>query len=160
MMNKRETLSQDELEQLSRLYLDGQLTRLEEQELEYMLCRTTATSPAADEVRCLMQIAGQGAVACNRAPRSRFRLYSAAASMTLLIAAGIGFLASRSDRGELNCESFAVYVDGRRVEGNNALKIAEAARMSDMAMLHELMSEACDQRANDINLLHQISEER
>lgn len=159
-MDKRETLSPEELEQLSRLYLDGQLTRLEEQELEYMLCRSTATSPAADEVRCLMRLTGHGSTACAVAPRSRFRLYSAAASMVLLVTVGTGFLVSRSNRGELNCENFAVYVDGRRVEGNNALRIAEADRMRDMAMLHELMSEASDERANDINLLHQISEER
>lgn len=56
-MNKDEIkIKVDELDVLCRLYMDCKLSVLEEKELEYILCRTTITSPLIDDVRALMNI--------------------------------------------------------------------------------------------------------
>ncbi len=48
------TLTLHETEQLCRLYMDCQLTVLEETELQYVLGKMPYSSPCIDEVRTLM----------------------------------------------------------------------------------------------------------
>lgn len=131
------TLTLQETEQLCRLYMDCELTVLEETELQYILGEMPYSSPCIDEVRILMGVSIPAkAIKTPRKASGLFRNRTAigiAASFAIVFILGISLLLrhpenSGSSLSDSDGIYIAAYSHGRQLNGN------EAAAATDIAM--------------------------
>lgn len=131
-------LTLQETEQLCRLYMDCQLTVLEETELQYVLGKMPYSSPCIDEVRMLMGVSLPSKII--KTPKKPFIFFrnktaiSIAACFAVLFTIGI-FLQIRPHKNSTSPLSnrddhvyIAAYSHGQRLNGD------KAAAATDIAM--------------------------
>ena len=129
MKTDEPNLTADELEELCRLYMDCRLSVMEEKELEYVLLRTSLTSPSIEEVRSLMdiQVIPLRSSKPARAKLNRNWRYAAGIAAGIAIIFGIGFTVYRPDISQsavqVNCMA---YVNGHEIHGDAAMAHIES----------------------------------
>ncbi len=131
----------EELDELCRLYMDCNLSVLEEKELEYILSQTTLTSPSIKQVRSLMRIP-----AFNHqyvSPRKdKFRLWKyisgIAASLAVIFSAGYYLFSSKSP--DLSYSDSSVYITAYNRGEKLSDKAAVAATNIAMEKADSLMN--------------------
>ena len=139
-------LTLQETEQLCLLYMECQLSVLEESELRYFLTQTDYHSPLIDEARLTMEIdtyisdkpfikTGNG----NKHPFRKWQVYmSIAASVAIVIGIGISFLKPSSD-GSIESKSYYIaYVDGHRLDDAEARLQIEAEKKAADDFIKEM----------------------
>ena len=120
----------EEAEQLCRLYMDCQLSVLEETELEYVLMQSELDSPLISETRMLMGISRSVNL---QTPKKRLFLtwgWRVAACVTILIGS-VALLRNHTTK-ETDC---IAYVEGTKVSGERAKVIAE----TDVTRMEQFM---------------------
>ena len=146
-MEKEKYLSFEETEELCRLYMECHLSRLEEEELNYVLGFLPYSSPTIDEVRALMSVS----LSCSMeetAHKSKERLrnrnnmakriLTIAASIALLLSIGIPTYMHFKSESYIYCQVFAY---GKEVGKEKAIAIAEE-EMERIDRFFESMSDA------------------
>ena len=128
----------EEAEQLCRLYMDCQLSVLEETELEYVLMQSELDSPLISETRTLMGISRSVNLQTKKKHLFKTWGWRVAACVTILIG-GIALLQEHTTN-ETDC---IAYVEGTEVCGEKARAIAEA----DVARMEQFMQTVEMQRA-------------
>lgn len=132
-------LTLQETEQLCRLYMDCQLTVLEETELQYVLGKMPYSSPCIDEVRMLMEtsITMDSQKSANRrfGWLNRRVMFGIAASVTILVAIGIA-LFNNSGVNDNSSGIYIAYANGQKV--NTELSVQQVK--SDMEQADEFLN--------------------
>ncbi len=118
-----------ELDKLCRLYMDCQLSVLEEKELEYILSRTALTSPSIEEVRRLIGIHTLKPSSSNPSIRKKFidwRIPTGiVAGIAMMLCVGSAFLKSGDSISSVS-NDYIAYVNGREIRGDVAKARIEA----------------------------------
>ena len=130
----------EEAEQLCRLYIDCQLSVLEETELEYVLMQSGLDSPLISETRTMMGISRS---VNFQMPKKHLFLtwgWHVAACVAILI--GSIALLQNHITNETDC---IAYVEGTEISGEKAKVIAEA----DVARMEQFMRTVETQRATE-----------
>lgn len=154
-------LTLQETEQLCRLYMECQLTVLEETELQYVLGKMPYSSPCIDEVRMLMGISIP--VDSQKSTNRRFGWLNRrvtvgiAASATILVAIGIALFNNRA----VNDNSSGIYIayaNGQKV--NTELSVQQVKydmEQADEFLNHiaKLEAQEQEQLENFINHIEQ-----
>lgn len=124
-MKTIESLTLNDLEQLAQAYLDCQLTRLEEKELELVLASSPLSSPSIDEAREQMALTSLMAASHSRRrmAKRRFlrflRFGSIAACLAALIIGGTLMTAPTEPQ-----VSYYVCINGQELHGEAAKRYA------------------------------------
>ncbi len=138
-------LSLAELDSLSRAYLDCRLTKLEEKELQLVLMSTNFSSPAIDEARETMGVTtvmeSLAAPAPKRVRRRPAWLKWCAAAACIALAVGVAVNLPQSDR-RMPDTSVIVYVDGHKLDNDEAARKASETQARCMAMLEHTLNQA------------------
>ncbi len=151
------TLTIDELDELCRLYMDCRLSVLEEKELEYILSKTSFTSPLIQEVKCIMKL--QVVKPEYIMPRNNnfpIRKYFSgiAASLAIIFSVGYFFLSSKhSDLSDSDSSVFiAAYSHGEQLSYKEALNATHSAieKADSLMNLAALTEREYLLKANDI----------
>ncbi len=137
-----------ELDELCQLYMDGRLSVLEEKELEYILCRSSLTSPSIADVKALMNI--QLLPRPKKAMRKK-RLWNwkyvtgIAASIAVILFVSLHFALPQISTLSDGTSSMyiAAYSHGKRLSDNEAIEatnlaMAKADSLINQASLMEL----------------------
>lgn len=143
-MNRPENLSQSELEQLARAYLDCRLTLLEEKELEYLLLSTDISAPLIDEARAQMVLTSMLAHSKAKSDshrKKKFRMMQRIAATAACIAA-VGLASGAWMRASAPAESFYVCIDGHELSEEESRIRAAEIEASTMATFNSLLAEA------------------
>ncbi len=151
-------LTLQETEQLCRLYMDCELTVLEETELQYVLGKLPYSSPCIDEVRTLMGLTIPPAAIMKKKKTFDFlknrTIVSIAASFSVLLAVGVALLSNqRFDGSSASNDDTNVYIaaysHGECLYGTEAvastnIAMAKADSLMKYASLteHEYMMKA------------------
>ena len=137
----------EEIERLCQLYLDCQLSVLEETELEYVLMQCDFKSPIIYETKELMTISHSVKFAETKKTRSSFLAWSMSAAACMAIALGTFTLLHHfnNTNKSLNNDYCIVYISGKRADNEEAHKIAEA----DVAKMQQFMQTVNEQRAQE-----------
>lgn len=131
-------LTLQETEQLCRLYMDCQLTVLEETELQYVLGKMPYSSPCIDEVKMLMGISIP--VDSQKSTNRRFGWLNRsvtvgiAASVTILFAVGIA-LFNNSTVNDNSSGIYIAYANGQKVDKELSVQQVK----SDMELADEFL---------------------
>lgn len=132
-------LTIDELDKLCRLYMDCQLSVLEEKELEYILSQTTLTSPSIEEVRGLMKIQAFKPTSSKPIIKKKSSNWwfksGIAASLAILLCFGVAFLNSGNSISSVS-NDYIVYVNGQEIRGD----VAKAHIESETRKAEEFIS--------------------
>lgn len=145
MKHQDDKLTLQETEQLCRLYIDCNLSVLEETELRYFLTQVDYHSPLIDDARRLMDIdsyiSGKSfdiAHTSNKIKHRKWPIFTGiAASFAIMISIGLSLrqLSSHS----VDSESYYIaYVDGHRLSDDAARSQIEAKRNSADEFLKEM----------------------
>lgn len=179
-MSEQISLTTAELEELSRQYIDGELDRIEEKELELILLTTDVSTPVIDEVRRTMiiesSLAEMGRRDLKRQRRARIRRsawLSAAASLVLILGIALWMLLlpasdtpSHMTLGNSNApaahsvdkQTMAVAcVDGKELEGDEARRFAEQSMNSNLQMINEVISNLDAKMAQDMSMVEEMT---
>lgn len=129
-----------ETEQLCRLYMDCQLTVLEETELQYVLGKMPYSSPCIDEVRMLMGVAITMNVKDSSKKRfawfNRKTAIGIAATVTILFAVGLALFNNPAVNDNDSFGIYIAYANGREVSH----ELSEQQVKSDMERADEFLS--------------------
>lgn len=155
-------LTLQETEQLCRLYMDCQLTVLEETELQYVLGKMPYSSPCIDEVRMLMGVAIPMTV--KESSKKRFTWFNRnitigiAASITILFAVGLAIFSNRTVSDNNSADVYIAYANGHEV--SQELSVQQVK--SDMAQADEFLSHIAELEAQEQeqveNFINQIEQ--
>ncbi len=155
-------LTLQETEQLCRLYMDCQLTVLEETELQYVLGEMPYSSPCIDEVRMLMGVAIPMTV--KESSKKRFTWFNRkiaigiAASVTILLAAGVAIFNNQAVNDNDYSGIYIAYANGQEV--SHELSVQQVK--SDMAQADEFLSHIAELEAQEQerveNFINQIEQ--
>ncbi len=129
-LEKNKYLSFEETEHLCRLYMDCQLTLLEETELQYVLGFLDYSSPIIDETRSLMDIS----LSCEMDQKEQIhkkskkkglikRMLYVAASIVVVLSVGVPIYTHFKQESDLYCQ---VFFHGQEMSKDKALAIAES----------------------------------
>ncbi|MBD5220260.1 MAG: hypothetical protein HDS72_08560 [Bacteroidales bacterium] len=155
-----EELTLQELEELSRAYLDCRLSRAEEKELELLLLSTPISTPILREARNAMGIESLlAAVPAGHRRRRRYRwLLRAAACAAILVASAVMIHLARQPAagGDYVC----VVVDGHELAVDQAARAAAEIQRNSMAMLAEAMQEASADQTASLSTMNEIIHNR
>ncbi len=160
-------LTLQETEQLCRLYLDCNLSVLEETELRYFLTQVDYHSPLIDEVRLIMKIdtyiSDKSFIKSGAGGRLLFRKWtvymSIAASVALVIGIGVYFWKPSSHDSVASQSYYIAYVDGFRLNDKEARIQIEASEKSADDFINEMSAlESQQQRLIDNFLINNIPE--
>lgn len=157
-----EELTLQELEELSRAYLDCRLSRAEEKELELLLLSTPISTPVLREARNAMGIESLLAAVPaghRRRYRRRYRwLFRAAACAAILVASAVMIHLARQPAagGDYVC----VVVDGHELAVDQAARAAAEIQRNSMAMLAEAMQEASADQTASLSTMNEIIHNR
>lgn len=140
MKEQDDMLTLPEIEQLCRLYMDCNLSVLEEAELRYLLTQVDYHSPLIDETRRIMDIdayiSGKPFIKVGSRRKSLFRRWApymgVAASIVLVMSIGFSLLKPSShDAVESHSYNIA-YVDGQRLSDEAAkIEIEAEKKLAD-----------------------------
>lgn len=139
-------LTLHEAEQLCRMYIDCNLSVLEEAELRYFLTQVDYHSPIIDEVRQIMSAENYfsnktpiNAPIDNKHISRKWSVYmSMAASFAILISVGL-FLWKSSSRSSDDSQSYYIaYVDGQRLSDDEARLYIEAKEKAADDLIKEM----------------------
>lgn len=150
-------LSLEELERLSRAYLDCRLSKLQEKELELVFLSSDISSPVIDEARETMGLTAVlgSMVPVKRHIRFRFlwhRWIAVAACIAVMAVVAIRFDAPLAS-GDSYASEVTVYVDGRRLEKDKARQIAAGTQEMCMAMLEKTVGNAHALQQESVRML-------
>ena len=129
-LDKEKYFSLVETEQLCRLYMECQLTRLEEMELQYVLGILPYRTPIIEETRVLMNISlsskvGQKDHAIVKTKENKTmakRIILIAASVVVILSIGIPAFLHFRRQSYFYCQ---VFTNGKEVSKDKAIVIAE-----------------------------------
>ncbi|MDE6109778.1 MAG: hypothetical protein K2F72_05795 [Muribaculaceae bacterium] len=149
-----------ELEALARAYLDCRLTKVQEKELEIVLSSCDVSSPIIDEARDTM-LATTAIEACAPARDEKktkrrvwFRWWAAAACIALAAGAAIPLIRhAAASQGSLDSAPYIVYVDGKRLETDEAAAAALATQSECMAMMAKTINTAAALQAESTSII-------
>lgn len=155
-MKKYEELTLQELEELSRAYLDCRLSRTEEKELELLLYTFGASSPVIREARASMGIEtliAASPVRLKRRPWLRWIAGVAACAMALLgIAITVRLIPREPEPEAYVC----VIVDGRVLSPGEAERTAAEIQSHSLAMLNEALTAINAEEAYSLGEMNEI----
>ena len=136
-MKRNFTLRQ--IEDLCNLYLEGQLSRKEENMLRLIL--KNARNLPEEGKKTLRIMDYEEKIFTFKKERKTFswRYSPIAASILILIAFTIPFFGDYNQ--DVNEESFTVWQDGRKITGEEARKIAEENQKENMEMMRQIMKQ-------------------
>lgn len=162
-MNIKETLTLQELEELSQAYMDCRLSRLEEEELELVLLCSDLTSPILDEVRGVMGLTAR-LTACKASESIRkksgglrvFRYAGIAAAIAVVSVCAIGYLRG-SDQSKDAPEVY-VCVDGEVLSGYVAQTIVSETEEESMNMLRSVIEDAENEQRLTTQYMNSLTE--
>lgn len=156
-------LTLQETEQLCRLYMDCQLTVLEETELHYLLEKLPYSSPCIDEVRKLMGLSCQ--MNANSSSKKKYRrsnriftIIGIAASITILFAVVVTLFNGRTVNDSNSSCIYIAYANGDELSHElSALQVESDMEHADEFLNHiaELEAQEQQQVENFINLIGQ-----
>lgn len=133
----------EELEKLCQLYMDCQLSVLEEIELEYVLMQSDFDSPLINETKELMAVSRSFKLEASKPHKSIWSwALRVAACAAIVLGAFALFQHININRDNGNC---IVYVAGKRVCAEEAHIIAEA----DVAKMQQFMRVVNEQKAQE-----------
>ena len=139
-MKTIESLTLNELEQLTQAYLDCRLTRLEEKELELLLASSPLSSPTIDEAREQMALTSLMAASHSRrrvAKRRFIRFGSIAACLAAIVIGGTMLIAPTEPQ-----VSYYVCINGQELHGEAAKRYALETEQRMEQFQQELLNEA------------------
>ena len=153
-----EELTLQELEELSRAYLDCRLSRAEEKELELLLLSTPISTPILREAHNAMGIESLlAAVPAGHRRRHRWLLRAAACAAILVASAVMIHLVRQPAVGG---DYVCVVVDGHELAVDQAARAAAEIQRNSMAMLAEAMQEACADQTASLSTMNEIIHNR
>lgn len=149
-----------ELEALARAYLDCRLTRVQEKELEIVLSSCDISSPIIDEARETM-LATTALEACaparekKKSPKPAWIRWCAAAACIALVAGAAVTLVRHAVSSPEGLESapYIVYVDGERLDSEEATAAAIATQSMCMAMMAKTLNTAEALQAESVSII-------
>ncbi len=155
-------LTLQETEQLCRLYMDCQLTVLEETELQYVLGKMPYSSPCIDEARMLMGVSITMNVKGSSKKRStwfnRKIAIGIAASVTILFAGGLALFNNPAVNDNDSSGIYIAYANGQEV--SHELSVQQVK--SDMEQADEFLSHIAELEAREQeqveNFINQIEQ--
>lgn len=142
-------LTLQETEQLCRLYMDCQLTVLEETELQYVLGKIPYSSPCIDEVRMLMGVSIP--MKSKESSKKRFKWFNRktaigiAASVTILLAIGVPLFNSRTVNDNYSSGVYIAYANGQEVSQEFSVQQVK----SDMEQADEFLKHIAELEAQE-----------
>lgn len=155
----------EELEALSKAYLDCRLTKLEEKELELVLLSCDASSPIIDEARETMGIMAAYEKATPQRHKhsyktARFTRAAAAIGIIMMMSLAIAPFWKNAEYKDNSADSFAVavYIDGERLSPEIAVSKAEETQAMCMAMLEQTVNKAKALQNENTKILNRIIE--
>lgn len=162
MNEHKDKLTLQETEQLCHLYMDCKLTVLEETELQYVLGKSSYSSPCIDEVRLLMGLAGSIGIKTSTQRRTgwsnrRFWI-EIAASVAILFAVGISIFNRRTVNDNHSSGVYIAYANGQKLSSDLSIKqIKSDMEQADKFLNHiaKLEAEEQEQVENFINQIEQ-----
>lgn len=149
-MNKQDSLSKQELEELAQLYLDCRLSLLQEKELEYVLSCVDISTPILDEAREMMGIstllsAGQPLSVDTKKRhgwKSVLKWSGIAACLALVVLTGTKFLYPGANKDADSQDYVLIYMNGEDISSHEeAKKIADEDYARNMALLANIKAE-------------------
>lgn len=156
-MKSDNNLTLQELEMLSQAYLECKLTRLEENELRLVLATSDMSSPVIDEARDTMAACSlmKESVRNNSVrpiARRTLKWMSAAACIAAALCVGAGLLSMNytQHRGE----NVIVYVNGRQLSEEAALKTALETQSMCMKALEQTLDDARKTQYQSMNIIN------
>lgn len=147
-----------ELDELCRLYMDCKLSVMEEKELEYVLSKTSTTSPTIDEVRHLLGVHKLPTSSLKPATTKRiwnWRLFSGiAASIALILSVAFYFASPHDTLNSADNDTvyIAAYSNGERLNEREAIETTTIAMAKADSLMYyaSLVERANMQKANEI----------
>lgn len=165
MNSDNKIFTAEELDALSKAYLDCRLTKLEEKELELVLLSCDASSPIIDEARETMGIMAAYEKATPQRHKhsyktSRFTRAAAAIGIIMMMSLAIAPFLKDDGSNEDRTDSFAVavYIDGERLSPEKAVSKAEETQAMCMAMLEQAVDKATTLQNENTKILNRIIE--
>ena len=142
-----------ETEQLCRLYMNCQLTVLEETELQYVLGKLPYSSPCIDEVRTLMGISIPVCTKRSAGKKFHWRVsLSTAASVAILFAVGFTLFNNRSSG------VYIAYANGSEVSQELSVRqVKSDMKQADEFLKHIALLEAREHEQIE-NFINQIEQ--
>ena len=157
-------LTLQETEQLCRLYMDCRLSVLEETELQYVLGKLPYSSPCIDEVRMLMGLTISKNAAKSSTNKTRFwrsrAVISIAASVSILLIAGITLFRNQSINEHNPSEMYIAYADGHKVSQEHTIRQVEADMKTEEDLLNHIEELESQEQRMVNNFINQISAEQ
>lgn len=151
-MSTENDFTLEELERLSKAYLECKLSRLQEKELELVLYCTGKSSPVIDEVRRTMGFISLISEAQAKSVASKFLRHKrkrawkfivavACASILAVSAVFVGLVLRRPGNIPTH-DTISVFVDGRELTGEMARTTAINTQNFSMEMLNSVLDDA------------------
>lgn len=155
-------LTLQETEQLCRLYMDCQLTVLEETELQYVLGKMPYSSPCIDEVRMLMGLSNPMNIKKSFKRRlgsfNRKMVVGIAASVTILFAVGLALFNNRTVNDNYSSGIYIAYVNGHEISQELSVQqVKSDMEKADEFLNHIARLEAQEQEQVE-NFINQIEQ--
>ena len=128
----------DELSMLCSLYMEGKLSKNEEKQLYLLLEKSVALPDDCENVLNLMKVE-EKVFSKRKNKTGRVWKYSSVAASFLVVVALIAILQRTPSTSSDNEEIFIVWQDGKKIEGEEARRIAEEEQLKHMQMIREIM---------------------
>ena len=143
MKQTTEQFTIEEAERLCQLYMDCQLSVMEETELEYVLAQTELDSPMIHDTKKLMDISRSVRISNTVKRPSSYRLLKWALRVAACVAILLGCVTILCNSLATDDAECIVFVEGHQVSTEQARNIAEA----DVARMEQFMQTVATQRA-------------
>lgn len=162
-MKTKESLTIQELEQLSQAYMECHLSRLEEKELELILLCSDLSSPLIEEVRQNMGLSSLMAASntfksqYKKTFRHRLIRYAGIAASIVAIVVCSAIFNMDSPSANENQEVYAC-VDGEILSGYVAATVVSETEAESMEMLRSIIKDAAREQRNSTQYMKLITE--
>lgn len=147
----------EEVEKLCQLYLDCQLTVLEETELEYVLMQSNIDLPLISETLELMAVSRSFKLEATKPHKSLWTWALRVAACTAFLLGAFSLFHINVNRNDYNC---IVYVAGKRASTEEAHKIAEADVVKMQQFLQVVNEQQSQEEAKVEQFMNQINQSR
>lgn len=165
MNDDNKIFTAEELEALSKAYLECRLTKLEEKELALVLLSCNASSPIIDEARETMSVTAEFEMTAPKREvpaykTVRFTRAAAAVGFIMLMTFAVALFRKNVGNTENATDSFAVavYVDGERLSHEKAACKAAETQAMCMALLEQTVNNAIALQNENTQILNRILE--
>lgn len=141
-MEINENLTYHEIEQLCQAYMDCQLSKRQEKELELVLLSSDLTSPIIAEVRALMGLSTLMAITNPKAKvvKPQIFKYSGIAACIATIALCAGYFFRSTSSTEITGDVY-VCVDGKVLTGHTAQIVVDDTEQETMNMFRSIIED-------------------